>query len=396
MRRIGMCAAVSLTEPIQRSVRKASIRSQPTVYFFANHSSSGGVGELWSDLAAGLAAKGFRTRLIALWPSADTSMAGDERVPWHHVVSERPRSMRRLLCLVRDLVLLFRKDTPDCVVTAMPATNLLVPAAALLSYRRIRAITSHHTPANTLKWPMNWLDRYASVPPNVSASVSVSKTVATSYHRGRGWLRSKQRVISNALSPAIEQHLSELFRMRQPRIGGDAPFRVISLGRLSAQKNYDVLIKAALYMPNVIVSIIGHGPEETRLRSLADCLGVTDRVKFLGLMGRKDALRMLAAADVFVQMSRFEGHSLALIEAAKLGLPLVVSNIPVQLEFITDEIGRHCGISVDIDDARSLARSIDRLYFDHEYYEDMALRSRHIAAALSFDKTMSLYEDLVS
>ena len=69
-----MCAAVSLTEPIQRSVRKASIRSQPTVYFFANHSSSGGVGELWSDLAAGLAAKGFRTRLIALWPSADTSM----------------------------------------------------------------------------------------------------------------------------------------------------------------------------------------------------------------------------------------------------------------------------------------------------------------------------------
>ncbi len=181
-----MCAAVSLTEPIQRSVRKASIRSQPTVYFFANHSSSGGVGELWSDLAAGLAAKGFRTRLIALWPSADTSMAGDERVPWHHVVSEKPRSMRRLLCLVRDLVLLFRKDTPDCVVTAMPATNLLVPAAALLSYRRIRAITSHHTPANTLKWPMNWLDRYASVPPNVSASVSVSKTVATSYHRGGG------------------------------------------------------------------------------------------------------------------------------------------------------------------------------------------------------------------
>ncbi|WP_457107430.1 glycosyltransferase family 4 protein [Methylobacterium sp. P5_C11] len=385
-----------LTEPIVTAVQGTSVPLRPTVYFVANHSEAGGVGELWSDLSVGLTAKGFQARLIALWPGSDTSEEAGGRAAWRYVASEKPRSIVCLLRLIKQLVQIFRTEAPDCVVSAMPAANLLVPMAALLSNRSIRAITSHHTPADTLDWPMNWLDRYVGAPPNVFASVCVSKTVATSYCRRGGWLQTKQRVIANALPPAIEKHLSELSRIRQQRLGNEAPFHVVSLGRISAQKNYDVLIKAAPDMPGVIVSIIGRGPEEERLRDLADRLGVKDRVMFRGFMTRREALRALASADVFVQMSRFEGHSLALIEAAKLGLPLVVSNIPVQLEGITDESGRRCGIPVDLDDARGLAECITHLSSNRAFYEEMALRSRNVAAGISFDKTLARYESLLS
>jgi glycosyltransferase involved in cell wall biosynthesis len=79
------------------------------------------------------------------------------------------------------------------------------------------------------------------------------------------------------------------------------------------------------------VVIYGRGPHEAALRARAEALGVmADRITFAGQLPREEVLARVAQCDVFAQMSLVEGHSLALIEAGRIGLPLVVSDVASQ------------------------------------------------------------------
>ena len=376
-------------------VRSSATRN-PAVYFFANHSAAGGVGELWADLADGLRRQGSKTRLIALWPLPHAPSAADGRSVWTHILDRKPATPLDLLRLGLRLFRLLRTERPDWVLTAMPAANLLVPALAFLSGRGIRAATSHHTPAFTLGWLMGKLDCYAAAIPSVRAAINVSKTVAESYAERAPWLRAKQRVIHNALPPDVERQLASLADRRSTMAETGAPFHVVALGRLSAQKNFDVLVEAVRHLSDVRISIIGKGPDEEKLHALAARLGVQDRITFHGFLAREKALELLASGDVFVQTSRFEGHSLALIEAAKLGLPLVLSNIPVQVEGSTDRAGTPCAVTLDPDDAPGLAGWLDRLRTDAALRADYSVRATRLAGESTFEGMLGLYSALVS
>jgi len=149
-------------------------------------------------------------------------------------------------------------------------------------------------------------------------------------------------------------------------------------------------------MPDVVVRIVGDGSEAPALRALAVELGVADRVQFLGFHPRAEALEVLARGDVFVQPSLFEGHSLALIEAAKLGLPLVVSDARVQVEGVSGPDGPLCGVVVGVHDDRSLAREILRLLDDPAHYAAAAARATALGAAATYGAMITSYERLMA
>ncbi len=169
---------------------------------------------------------------------------------------------------------------------------------------------------------------------------------------------------------------------------------IVATGRLAAQKNYATLLRATALMPGVHVSIIGTGPDEGLLKDLARDLGIADRVSFLGHRPREETLTLLSAGDVFVQPSLFEGHSLALIEAAKLKLPLVVSNVPTQIEGITGADGRRCGIAVDPADPAALAREVLRLLDEPDHYAHWVEQSNYLGTGLTYDSMIGAYERL--
>ena len=174
---------------------------------------------------------------------------------------------------------------------------------------------------------LNAVDGWTGSWKNVATVVCVSDAVGASLKgKPRSYL-AKRRIIRNALPPRIEAHLAALASKRHHRQAKAR--RVVATGRLAAQKNYPVLLRAAVHMPDVQVQIVGAGPDEDMLKAMARDLAVTNRVTFLGHRPREETLELLAAGGVFVQPSLFEGHSLALIEAAKLRLPLIVSNCRV-------------------------------------------------------------------
>jgi glycosyltransferase involved in cell wall biosynthesis len=104
--------------------------------------------------------------------------------------------------------------------------------------------------------------------------------------------------------------------------------------RFDEVKRLDVVLRAAAALGSAapMVTLIGDGPEQPRLRGLARALGIAGRVRFAG--ARPDAARLFRAFDVYTAPSRKEGLPLAVLEAMALAIPVVASAIPAHRELL--------------------------------------------------------------
>ncbi len=128
---------------------------------------------------------------------------------------------------------------------------------------------------------------------------------------GRDWLRSEMGL---GLSPARPV--------------------VIAIGRLAPVKGFDVLLRAWRSI-DADLALVGDGPERAALEALAASLGLTPRVRFLGL--RHDVPRLLCACDLMVISSRREGLPYVLLEALHLARPVVATHTPGVAELLPVE-----------------------------------------------------------
>jgi len=364
-----------------------------SIVFLVSHSSQGGAAAIWENLAEGFRGLGFQVQLVALYPFYLPIQETSKHLPWVHILEKRPTRPHEMAQLLWAMVRFFRTERPEVVFSALPAANVLTPLLATASLTGTKVVTSHHSEVDTYSPALNLVDGLVSCLPAVTSIISVSDSVRRSQDRRPRLYRAKRRTIHNALPPQIEAHLEELAARRE----GARQYgrKVVATGRLVPQKNYPVLVRAAAQMPDVTIQIIGEGQESAALEALCQELGVRDRIQFLGYKPRLETLALLAAGDVFVQPSLFEGHSLGLIEAAKLGLPLVVSDAPVQIEGVTAKDGELCGIVVPTHDADALAAALLRLLNDRDQREMWAARARRLAAGASFKATLNTYRDLI-
>jgi len=125
-------------------------------------------------------------------------------------------------------------------------------------------------------------------------------------------------------------------RLRQEWQVREGEFVIGAVGRLHRQKGFDVLIEAmgrlALSPAAVRLVIAGSGPDEKALRQQASRHSVS--AHFLG--ERRDVPELLSAFDIYVQSSRWEGLSNALLEAMSVGLPVAATAIDGTLDFARD------------------------------------------------------------
>ncbi|QXT35526.1 glycosyltransferase family 4 protein [Sphingomonas sanguinis] len=365
-----------------------------SIIFMVSHSSAGGAQEIWANLAEGFLAKGDNVQLMALYPLRADIRTTSADLPWRYVVERQPKGPLAAARMLGALTALIRREKPDVIFTAMPAANVAAALCARLAGTKTKVITSHHSPVGTHSRVLNGADSLTGSLRSVATVISVSEEVGRSLEAKPAVYRAKRRTVTNAVPPRIEALLARLAAEHAPRIARSRT--VVATGRLAEQKNYPLLIRAAALMPDVTVRIVGDGPDRAALEALAAELGVTGRVEFLGHRPREEALAILAAGDVFVQISLFEGHSLGLVEAAKLGMPIVVSDVPVQIEGITAKDGTRCGLAVAIDDAQGLARHVTMLLDDAQAYAEWAALARKVGAESSYEAMMAAYQALIA
>lgn len=135
----------------------------------------------------------------------------------------------------------------------------------------------------------------------------------------------------------------------------DAPL-LLCLGRLHQNKGFDIALNALSKVPNAYLWIAGDGPEEGSLKSQADHLGISDRVRFLGW--RDDPAALLSAADIFVCSSRHEPLGNIVLEAWLHGTPIAACASQGPRFLIEDGI---TGLLSENEDAGALAKSIQKL-----------------------------------
>ena len=124
----------------------------------------------------------------------------------------------------------------------------------------------------------------------------------------------KEPTINNLLNPSIKKNKKR-------------PFRFIFVGQLINRKKVDLLIKAiaALKLQEIEFWIIGGGPEEKRLRSLANIL-LPKKVFWLGVFPIKKIQNVIHQADCLVLPSRFDGWGAVVQEALMVGTPAICSD----------------------------------------------------------------------
>ena len=149
---------------------------------------------------------------------------------------------------------------------------------------------------------------------------------------------------------------------------------ILCVARFTPQKNHAVLLGAmarlARARPEARLLLIGEGPEEDRMRRRTARLGLAGRVRFLGR--RDDVPALMAAADLLVLPSAFEGLPLVVLEAMAAGLPVVASRIGGVVEALGPE---HLWL-VPPGDRRALASALADALGDRAARAEAARRQR--------------------
>lgn len=251
----------------------------------------------------------------------------------------------RVAAEVRDawrLLRLLRRDKPELVVTFTP---LLGAALGQLSrlLRGPRVVhTLHQSAAHAGRFARR-LDRATARAGGYSAVVACGRAVAESYSREGADYGMIIEVIPNGV-PVSELSWSPGSSAGLRDAAGVAPGALVAfaVGRLAAAKNYPMLLEALAGAPCWHLVIAGEGAARAHVEAEIERLGLTDRVRLLGLVPQGEVRLWLAECDGYVLPSSDEGLSLALLEAMSVGAPILASDIPGNREALGDEEGR-CG-----------------------------------------------------
>jgi glycosyltransferase involved in cell wall biosynthesis len=105
------------------------------------------------------------------------------------------------------------------------------------------------------------------------------------------------------------------------------PVSAVTVGRLVPWKQVDKVLKAIARVDGVGLVVIGDGAERRALEDLARSLGLVDRVYFAGARSKAETLALMAACDLFVLNSTYEGFPHVVLEAMALGLPVIATAV---------------------------------------------------------------------
>jgi glycosyltransferase involved in cell wall biosynthesis len=150
---------------------------------------------------------------------------------------------------------------------------------------------------------------------------------------------------------------------------------VLYTGRLGGEKKIDVIIRALAItqktIPDISLAITGHGSAEDGLRKLAESLGISAKVKFLGFVDEAVYPNIYKGSDIFVIMSTAETQSLSLMQAMASGLPTIGARAWGLPEYIETKGEHPSGIVLEPGDVEGLAETLVSLFKNQAHMKSL-------------------------
>lgn len=270
-------------------------------------------------------------------------------------------SKRQFFCLI-PLLKYLRKERPSVMLSALSTANIVAVVARLLSRTSFRLVISERAVSSiALKDNRSYQSRVLPflmriAYPMADAVIAVAHGVADDLIQNFNVNPVRVKVVYN---PVVTAELLDLSKNRFEHESFDGPdiSVVLSVGRLTSQKNFNLLIRAFAELTNkrnLCLVILGEGELRQDLEGLAKELGIASKVYFPGFV--LNPFMWMRRASVFVLSSDYEGLPGALIQAMACGTPVVSTNCPSGPSEILED-GKW-GRLVAVNDSKALSKAI--------------------------------------
>ena len=151
-------------------------------------------------------------------------------------------------------------------------------------------------------------------------------------------------------------------------------FTFISVALLRPEKRLDILIKAfailSKHIPNIVLTVIGDGPEKNKLKLLSHKLGVNNRINFIGYQNKIAVSDILRDHDALVLSSDVETFGVVIVEAMSVGLPVIATKCGGPESIVVAETG----VLVDSNDKNKLSLAMKNMIEDYNNYDSNTIR----------------------
>ncbi len=211
-------------------------------------------------------------------------------------------------------------------------------------------------------------------------------------------LKTRINPISNGVNTEIFNpnndgtYLTKKFKIPKEKI-------VLYTGRMSSEKNLDILVKA---IPYVIKEIDAHflfcgsgGTYKQKMQKLSKNLNVFDNTTFIDFLEWEDYINIYSLADLFVMPAEAELQSIVTMEAIASGLPAVVVNKGAVPELVSLDNG----LLFESKNSKQLAENIVKILSDNNLRNSMSKKSLELIKKHSMDyvgqQFEKVYEDLI-
>jgi glycosyltransferase involved in cell wall biosynthesis len=247
------------------------------------------------------------------------------------------------------------------------------------AWRRLPVVLHEHANLTSTPWFQKVADRLLEPFTDVALAVSAS---TAQFVRGARLVRPERVKVVYLGAPldefALARTPAERAQTRASWGVSDDECVIGSVTRLHDSKGNEYLVRAARLVlnerPSARFIVFGEGPLRPALEALAAELGLADRFTFAGFV--TDVPRMLAAFDLSVFPSLWEGTPLTVFEALASSKPIVATDADGLAEVLRDEVN---ALVVPRRDAAALARAMVRLIDDGELRERLAAGARRAA-----------------
>ena len=350
----------------------------------------GGAERTLTNLAIGLNRERFSPTVFSLAPPPPKNHGllveklADSHVPVEFLGMRRSWQFPRA---IRSLRHRLSQTLPDLLQSFLFHANIVSARAA--RHSDLQAVVTGIRVSDPRRWRA-WLER--AMTKDVDRIVCVSQSVADFSREFARLPNKKLCVIYNGIDAAP---LESIKPISLDKLGLNPTRKIIAFaGRLHPQKGLKWLLQTAsrflAALPEHDLLLIGDGPQRRALENQARALRIDDRVRFTGF--RQDAREVLAAAQLVVLTSLWEGMPNTLMEAMALEKPIVALRADGVAELLSETDATQL---VDTRDSEEFSRRVVRIVRDSGFATSIGKQNRkRIQDHFSLRGMIGAYEKL--
>ena len=350
--------------------------------FYIGSLHKGGAERVFVNLAEYFRQEGYRVTMVTQYRKEEEYVLSSGIARVISEISSNEISGSRVLNFcrrVKKLHLIWKKYKPDLVLSCIGKNNFMTVVTTMGTKTRpvvsVVGEAAEEYPNRLMCILANLLFPYA-------AGVILQTERSRTFFSKRVGKRAV--ILPNSLNPDFIR----------PRYEGERNPEIVSVGRMDANKNQEMMIRAFAALqdkyPEYKLVIYGEGELHSYLKNLADELDGRERVELPGVI--PNVAQKIEKASLFLLTSYSEGVSNALIEALATGLPVIATDVPSggTVELMTDGVN---GLIIPTGDQKALEAAMDRLLGDPVYAQKLGREAAKIQERLAPDRVNYLWRE---